>query len=104
MRRGRSIWRWLAIALVPLLGLYVGSYLALSLRGRYEPSVWGLNGVKWYSWAPAGFVEDLHWNHPIRITYLPLYCLDTQFWHREGYRERDGKYPIHWIEPPKPSE
>ena len=33
------------------LGLYLASYLFLSVQGRFEPSIIGLNGVKEYAWA-----------------------------------------------------
>jgi hypothetical protein len=60
---------------------YAGSYLALSLRGRYEPAVIGLNGVKWYHWAPNGFVNEFRWHQGVMLVYYPLYILDIRVWH-----------------------
>jgi hypothetical protein len=87
-----------AIALVTLCAMYVLSYSALSVSGRYEPAAWGTNGVKWYSWAPAGFVrsKDLAWRRHTLLMFYPLYRLDTKFWHTEA-KMFTGKYPANVI-------
>jgi hypothetical protein len=83
----------LATMLVALILLYAGTYYVLSLNGRYEPAVWGPDGPKWYSWAPAGFVQDLMWNEPLILTFYPLWRLDIRYWHTcdDAY---SGRYPI----------
>ena len=79
-----------------VLLFYVGSYLYLSSRGRYEPAVIALNGVKAYAWAPQGFVEDFQWNATLVRAYLPLYLLDRRLWHKQGYADSD-RYPTNKI-------
>jgi hypothetical protein len=69
----------IAICLIALT--YVGSYVALSLCGQYEPAIWGASGVKFYGWAPAGFY-DRKWNSALLTFYYPLYCADVRLWHR----------------------
>ena len=84
-------WRY---ATVMLLVIYAGVYVVLSANGRYEPAVLRLNHVKWYSWAPAGFVHDYDWNSGMLRVFLPLWYLDVRLWHldvRPGY---SGPYPI----------
>src|SRR5689334_16035070 len=73
---------------------YVGSYVALSAYGTYEPAVIGINYVQWYNWAPAGFVKDYRRREALFNLYSPLYCIDRECWHRGGYGGR-GKYPVH---------
>jgi hypothetical protein len=81
-----------------LLGIYVLSYIALSLFGAYAPAVWGLNGVKWYSWAPPGFYDPAtgNWIHtPLRIFYAPLSIADDRFWHTHYHPENsDPQHPV----------
>lgn len=72
---------WIRRTLLVLLTAYVGSYLALSVQGRFEPALIGLNGVKRYMWAPCGFVTDFRWNRTLLAAYMPLYLLDTRLWH-----------------------
>src|SRR5438093_8777021 len=93
----RALKKFLVPATLTLgLFVYVGSYLWRSTRGRYEPAAIGLNGVKWYSWAPSGYVTDFRWNHTLMLVYCPLYFLDTRFWHTsdEAYGSR---YPINQV-------
>ena len=97
-RARMKTWELLVTMLLCLLLLYTGSYGLLSLGGRYEPAVIGLNGVKWYDWAPRGFVTDYNWNEGINRFYLPLWALDRRLWH--SYEEADsGKYPINEVPP-----
>jgi hypothetical protein len=86
------LWGLLAFALFS----YIGSYVWRSERGRYEPAIIGLNGVKSYGWAPKGFVTDFRWNHTLMRAYFPLYFLDNRFWHTpdDAYR---GNYPINKV-------
>ena len=79
---------------VAFILLYVVSYIVLSLNGQFEPSLIGTNGVKEYSWAPSGFVNDYKWNRAYRNTFLPLWFIDTHCWHQwnDAY---SGSYPIH---------
>jgi hypothetical protein len=83
--------------------LHLTIYCVLSLRGRYEPFVWGLGHVKSYVWAPAGFVDNrLRWNGGLLIAFLPWYYLDTHLWHSDEGCD-SGKYPVNWIEFPSPN-
>ena len=88
--------KWIFVTLLVTLSAYIGSYLALSLQGRFEPSAIGLNGVKWYACAPRGFVTEFQWNSNLQTVYLPLYVLDTKLWHTsdDAYSDR---YPINEI-------
>jgi hypothetical protein len=98
-------WKYTTYVVLLLFALYVGTYVTLSLQGRYEPNVAGLDGVKWYSWAPAGLVYEqpagsrrlAKWNMPLVWAFWPLHRLDTSYWHpheRPGYK---GRYPINDI-------
>jgi len=69
---------------------HAGTYFVLSLNGRYEPAVWGANGVKVYGWAPIGFVDrNLKWNRSLMVTFCPLYYLDKRFWHKDDEEDRE---------------
>jgi len=70
--------------------------VARSSRGRYEPAVIGLGGVKWYDWAPQGFVTDFRWNNDlVRFYYYPLWRLDRRFWHKPIHGP-GVNYPINY--------
>jgi hypothetical protein len=84
----------LAFALLGILLAYVGNYVARSLQGRYEPAVIGLGGVKWYDWAPKGFVTDLQWDADLMRFYYPLWVLDDRLWHRPVSSSGRTSYPI----------
>ncbi len=88
--------RRIGFALSAVVGAYILSYLALSLQGRYEPSAIGLNGVKWYRWAPRGFVTDFRWNSSMGAAFLPLHFLDTKLWHTSG-RAHSERYPVNEV-------
>jgi hypothetical protein len=85
-----------AVVLAYVVG-YCGTYLILTLLGRYEPGTWGLRGPKNYDWAPLGFVKDLRWRRPITYFFLPLWEADRLFWHRMDLAT-SGRYPINWVE------
>jgi hypothetical protein len=91
-RRLRRILPYLIVALI----CYVGSYVCLSAFGRFVPAVIGAgaNGtsVKWYRWAPAGFVSGYHHHWGLFYFYLPLYLVDCNYWHRDA-EAYSGKYP-----------
>jgi len=89
--------KWLVPVFCSLLCIYVGVYAILSLEGRYEPAAWGLDHVKWYAWAPRGFVQDFQWSRPLMLTFAPLYYLDTRFWHKEE-DSHSGKYPVNDVD------
>lgn len=85
------------ILCVTLAALYIGSYLVLSLQGRYEPSVVGGNGVKRFQWAPRGFVTDfLRWDRTMSAVYFPLHFLDTSLWHTPDLA-RSERYPANEV-------
>lgn len=90
-------WRYMIAVFAILLVTYAGVYVTLSANGRYEPAAWGLNGVKWYAWAPAGFVRDFAWDSRMVIAFAPLYYLDQRFWHTERESE-SGRYPINLVQ------
>ena len=89
-------WRYTIAVFAILLATYTAVYVALSANGRYEPAAWGLDGVKWYAWAPAGFVRDYAWDVRMMIAFAPLYYLDQEFWHTERESE-SGRYPINRV-------
>ena len=77
---------------------YLMAYLLLSSTGAYAPLVWGLNGVKWYGWAPTGFYDEASgdWRPLPFILFLPLNSLDNKFWHTHGLHpdNHDPKHPV----------
>ena len=76
--------------------LYIGSYAVLSSQGQYVPRAWGLAWVKWYVWAPRGFVSGpmgTGQNRVLQILYLPLWGIDMQLLHKSDQLP-DKKYPI----------
>ena len=88
---------FVAVTLAGIVLAYVGSYAARSARGRYEPAAIGTNGVKWYEWAPEGFVGDgWEWNETQIWWYYPLWQLDRRFWHQplDGSLWREPRYPV----------
>lgn len=88
-------WRYSLLVGLLLISAYPGSYVALSCQGRYEGAVYGLDGPKWYSWAPRGFVDDRRWNGPPMYFYRPLYLLDEWYWHKDVRGGvGPGSYPI----------
>ena len=81
------------------LGIYMLSYIAPSPFDAYAPASWGLNGVKWYAWAPPVFSDPAtgQWIHtPLRIIYAPLSFADDRFWHTHGHFPEvgDPKHPV----------
>lgn len=88
--RGKWI---LGRALRVSLLVYISSYLALSLQGRYEPELIGVGVVKQFGWAPRGFVTDFRWNYTLIAIYFPLYLLDTRLWHTTEAASSD-RYPV----------
>jgi len=77
---------------------YTGSCVSRSLRGRYEPEVIGLGGVKPYAWAPEGFVNEYQWNMSLARFYYPLWQLDFRFWHTPA-EAWNGDYPVNEVAP-----
>jgi hypothetical protein len=96
MRLSRKAAVFVAIAL--LFAFYIGSYVKRSLGGRYEPASIGLKGVKWYDWAPRGFVTDFRWDVRLMFFYFPLHAADRLWWHKSE-QDDDGKYPINEVAP-----
>ena len=89
---------FLAFALLAVGCAYIGSYVSRSIRGRYEPAVIGLNGVKSYAWAPEGFVADFQWNTETWRFYYPLYEFDQRYWHKSQHWPNDD-YPFNEVKP-----
>ena len=93
-------------------GLYVSSYVVLSLFGAYAPVGGGPHtmqtGGPWkqiYWWAPHGFYEAApsNWPEMPRFLYSPLWEADIRFWHTSEAFERSGgpHYP-EWSDQPRP--
>lgn len=98
LKRGHVVSRCCAAILIA----YLTAYAILSVRGRYEPSVVGLNGVKSYSWAPYGFYDPDHpwkgsfsarrhpeektggWNTCLEAAFAPLVYFDVHCFHNKG--------------------
>lgn len=75
---------------------YFLTYILLTCFGSFAPAVWGLNGVKWYSWAPYGFVDaGLRRNGTLHLVFAPLYLADVNLWHTEGAMG-SKRYPVRW--------
>jgi hypothetical protein len=73
--------------------IYLVSYLFVTFHGKYEPYVIGFHDQNSYAWAPRGFVHDYKWNRFHLAFYLPLYCVDVQFWHTRA-KSQSGLYPL----------
>lgn len=95
MNRNRTI---LLLLLLVTVGVYGAVYVRLSVNGQYVPGCIGLNGVKWYRWAPSGFVatDVLSGNRTLTYIYLPCLYLDCRFWHTWDLA-RTEKYPVQRI-------
>jgi hypothetical protein len=70
-----------------VVALYVGSYLVLTLSGRYEPGM--ISAGVTYEWAPRGFFGP-RWKWEYAAFYFPLYQLDVNFWHQPRRGSPDG--------------
>lgn len=89
MRRGLNI----ALVCVAVLAVYVASYLPMSVRGHYEPAVYGLmqgpddtalmvpKGAFGYVWWP--FSELTTESRPVvrAVLFSPLIAFDRRCWH-----------------------
>ena len=79
-RRSKAVFYGIAVAL--LLFVYLSSYVIISKMGRYEPAMFGSNGVKRHMWAPRGFpdfssTKGMSW----QWLFVPLWLLDSRIWH-----------------------
>jgi len=63
--------------------VYFGSYLILSINGRYEPGEINIrtNEIEMYYWAPYGFVTDYRVSMILNYAYMLPIRLDYHFWH-----------------------
>jgi hypothetical protein len=87
----------IAIVILGVGGAVYGvDYLRRSLNGRFEPEIIGLTGVKWYAWAPNGFVTEFKWNHSRKRFYYGLWLADALFWHRSEAAS-SGRYPVNEV-------
>lgn len=91
MKRPRQI----LLAFISVVSFYIGSYLYLSARGRFEPYLLDLRGVTGYSWYPEGFTGDfrMEWEDSLQIVYRPLWAADERMWHT-SMDAWTGKYPV----------
>jgi len=76
-----------AIALGMIAFTYVGSYIVLSLCGRYEATENGAAGPKWYELMPIVFSFDLQRGPALQTLYFPLHWADCCYWH-------EGMHPL----------
>ena len=92
---------WYLRALAILVGLYVASYLSLTLQGVYGWGAIGTSGVKWWEWYPKGFgFENETRAAFLRAFYLPIYSFDREYWHtKDGYLN-DRSQPVFHGFPP----
>ena len=90
--------KWLGV----MAGLYVASYIPLTLQGAYGPSMWGLakgGGMRprVYDWAPAGFYDTsrrMFADGFVSAFYAPLWKLDKRYWHDKMLPEpEDPQHP-----------
>ena len=83
----------LSFVLACVLAFYVGSYLYLSVHGRYEPILTDINRIEAYGWAPEGFfqrgllrggkpIQREKWNATLIHAYMPLWFADIWYWHK----------------------
>jgi len=97
-----AVWLRLAKRSIPyvaaMLVLYVGTYICLSVSGRYIPSEIGPGAdgkmhAKWYYWAPAGIFTGFRLHPSLLYFYAPLWTADRAYWHCDGYSFMTGRYP-----------
>ena len=75
-----------SVIISSLMLSYLISYILLSLNGIYRPAVVGLNGIKWYYWAPYGYYDsNIKPRKFIAIFYSPLNYLDNRFVHNDEH-------------------
>jgi hypothetical protein len=72
----------------------VVSYLPLTLQGVYGWGTLGLDGPKGWMWYPKGFGWLGKQRVFLRTFYLPLYFLDSRYWHTELGVYRDPPPPM----------
>lgn len=89
----RPQWRIYAMLGGAALAVYLGTYVGLSLQGRYEAIFWGLGHVKARAWIPRGFETDGEWNVGMVYAFFPVYHLDRKYWHTDGEAD-SGRYPV----------
>lgn len=91
--KSKPRWKLHAGLVVSALAIYISTYVALSLQGRYEALAWGLNHVKGRGWVPRGFESNGDWNLGMVCTFFPLYWLDRMCWHTNA-AAKSGRYPV----------
>jgi len=85
---------WFLRMFAIVVGLYVVSYLPLTLQGVYGWGAIGTNGVKWWVWYPKGFgFENPAQSAFLRIFYMPLHGLDREYWHTGDKFLKDRSLP-----------
>jgi hypothetical protein len=89
-RRGAALCGGILLAIAVT---YVGTYLCLTLKGRYETTSWGTSSLVYYAWMPAGFARPGKINVPLLRAFTPLYWLDVEYWHTMD-RADSGRYPV----------
>ena len=65
----QRVWKYTVLVLSLSVCIYTCVYTCLSLNGRYEGAIFGAYHVKWYFWAPLGFVDDLHQNQTLVLSF-----------------------------------
>lgn len=85
-----------------VVALYFASYGILSSKGEYVPAAWGAGWVKWYKWAPAGFVSGeagtryTKVNVALNLFFYPLLMADRKLIHTRD-EGRSGRYPANYV-------
>ena len=93
--------RWTLRSLSIVLGLYVVSYMVLSIQGVYGWGAIGSNGVKYWRWYPKGFgLRNPQQAQFLRFFYAPLDWLDGELWHEGDDVYDKPKSPIYNGFPP----
>ena len=88
--------RKIILAMIMALLAYIGSYMILSVQGQYVPKAWGLYWVKFYWWAPRGFVSGpagIEARPAFYYFFFPLWVFDIRLVHTYD-KVNDGIHPI----------
>ena len=93
--------RKLSILFLVAVFAYIASYAVLSFGGAYAPFGGCLHETYW-DWAPRGFADKSgHFRKAPMIAFLPLWLLDSHYWHKEWIGPVDSRPNPAW--PNKPA-
>lgn len=89
----------ITVTIAAVLALYIGSYLAMTLGGHYEPSILGFTrgpggtnfltprGTLGYVWWPFSGRTRKNMSLLRATAYSPMIALDRKFWHTSDKME-----------------